>query len=285
MTYEEEFKAQTGKVSDKWSSYLVAYENYFSSFRLDPVNILEIGILGGGHLEVISRYFPNALSIIGCDIDPRCRSFVYDDNRIKIVVGNAYSDPTAKEISAIAPELNIIIEDGTHVQRDIVYAFAKYFPLLAEGGVFLVEDLHTTYWETYGGGLFHPFSAFAFFRRLTDVINAEHWNTNISVRDYMKGQSKHFGIDFPPELLSSIHSITFQNSICAIRKAPQNKNVLGERVFAGDAIPQEPFIWPKQSANIFSKQFIDPERQISSVVASSKLFRRFLTMFNGRPHY
>ena len=286
MTYEDEFKAQTGKVSDKWSSYLSAYENLFSSFRLDPVNILEIGVLKGGHLEVLSRYFPNAKNIIGCDIDPQCGSFVYGDNRIKVIVGNAYTDQTAQKISAIAPELNIVIEDGTHVQRDVVYAFAKYFPSLADGGLFLVEDLHTSYWQSYGGGLFHPFSAYAFFRRLTDVINAEHWNNGLSVEDFMKAQSAYFGIEFPPELILSVHSITFQNSICAIRKAAPGKNALGKRIFAGDSGSQEPFAWPNQDANIFSKPFTDPERRLGSVLASSKtlqsLIGRTIAAFNRR---
>ncbi len=286
MTYEEEFNAQTGKVSDKWSSYLSAYEDFFSPFRQHPINILEIGILNGGHLEVLSRYFPNAKNIIGCDIDPKCRSLSYADDRIKVVVADAYSDEAEGEISAIAPTLDIVIEDGTHVQRDVVSAFVKYFPSVSDGGLFLVEDLHTSYWESYGGGLFHPFSAYAFFRRLTDVINAEHWNTGISVEDFMKSQSVYFGVDFPIALLTSVHSITFQNSICAIKKAPSNKNLLGQRIFGGSSVSQTPFAWPKQTTNIFSQSFVDPEKRISVVMASSKLLRSFtsyiLAFFGSR---
>ena len=64
---------KTGKVSDKWSSYLDYYDTVFFSRKNESINLLEIGVQNGGSLETWAEYFKNAKNIIGCDIDEKCK--------------------------------------------------------------------------------------------------------------------------------------------------------------------------------------------------------------------
>lgn len=232
-TLEQFYKEHSGKLSDKWSLYLTELDRLFGSYRNRPVRLLEIGVQNGGSLEIWARYFPNARKIIGCDIDQRCAELRYRSARIAIVIGNANSDECESEISQHAPSFDIIIDDGSHKSSDIVRSFARYFPHLNDNGIYVVEDLHCSYWNNFEGGLHHPLSAMSFFKRLTDIINHEHWRNNKSGKELLTAFGNEFGIDFQNPDLSKIHSIEFMNSLCTIRKSSPEKNTLGKRVIVG----------------------------------------------------
>ena len=141
-----------GKVSDKWQLYLEEYDRLFSAYRTKPIRMLEIGIQNGGSLEIWPKYFPNGKKFIGCDVNPDCSRLRYDDSRIAVVIGNANSDSTQGAILQHSPEFDIVIDDGSHLSGDIVKSFAKYFPKIIDGGVFVAEDLHCSYWREFDGG-------------------------------------------------------------------------------------------------------------------------------------
>ena len=227
------YQQHQGKESDKWSLYLSEYDRLLTDHRQRPVRLLEIGVQNGGSLEIWSTYFPNALQIVGCDINPDCTRLRYDDQRISVVVGDANTDEVEAGIAAICPAFDLILDDGSHRSDDIVHSFARYFPRLSDGGLFIVEDLHCSYWGDFKGGLFDPTSSMAFFRRLTDVINHQHWGLAASRKSVLDSFAHEYGVDISEVLLSHIHSIEFVNSLCVIRKNAPSANLLGERVIAG----------------------------------------------------
>jgi hypothetical protein len=164
------------KVSTKWDSYLEVYEECFRPFKREAVDLLEIGVQNGGSLEIWSRYFPRARSLTGCDINPRCGALSYADPRVQVIVGNANEQATFQKIHARSPQgFDLIVDDGSHRTSDVVASFLSYFPLLKPGGVFIAEDMHCAYWEQYGGGVLNDRSAAAFFRRLMDTVNSDHF--------------------------------------------------------------------------------------------------------------
>ena len=77
-----------GKVSDKWSNYLASYDLKLSLLRNQKVRLLEIGVQNGGSLELWSKYFSNAESIIGCDKNKACLELEFDDQKIKFIVSD-----------------------------------------------------------------------------------------------------------------------------------------------------------------------------------------------------
>lgn len=228
------YREHQGKVSDKWSIYLAEYDRLFSSYRERPVRMLEIGIQNGGSLEIWSKYFLNAQALIGCDINPDCAKLTYGDARIKVVVGDANTDATESVILGHSANFDLIIDDGSHTSSDIAKSFARYFRHLNDGGLFVAEDLHCSYWEEFEGGLYYPYSSIAFFKRLADVVNHEHWGIEKERRQLLQGFTEKFSIEFDEDELAKIHSIEFFNSVCVVRKCQTGSNLLGERFIAGE---------------------------------------------------
>lgn len=219
-----------GKVSDKWSSYLDHYDKLLTPFRNDPISILEIGVQNGGSLEIWSEYFPNAKNIIGCDINPRCSNLQYNDTRVSIVVGDICEKEVKTNILSHSPTFDIIIDDGSHTSADIIETFLNFWPALQDEGIYIIEDLHCSYWLDYDGGVNNPFSAVSFFKNMIDVVNFDSWGIGAE-KDYFFQAIKH---RFPQNILQAlenIYSVQFMDSMCVIRKKCDSK--LGVRVIAG----------------------------------------------------
>lgn len=233
QTLRQLYADHRGKVSDKWESYLELYDRLFAIFRAQPVRLLEIGIQNGGSLEIWSRYFPYAVRLVGCDIDDACTRLTYDDPRCAVVIADANTDEAERQIVSMAPSYDIIIDDGSHRSGDIIRAFVRYFPYVEDGGLYVAEDLHCSYWAHYEGGLFSPDSAISFFKRLVDVISFEHWGLECGRASVLEGILETHGAYIGEEILSHIHSVEFFNSVCVVRKRPPVKNILGNRVIAG----------------------------------------------------
>lgn len=222
-----------GKVSDKWTLYLTEYDRLFNRYRHDPVSLLEIGVQNGGSLEIWGKYFLNAERLIGCDINIRCAQLSFSNERIQVVVGDANTDSTHTQIKSLSPSFDIIIDDGSHTSSDITKSFARYFPSVKAGGLFIAEDIHCSYWQEYEGGLFYPHSSISLFKRLADIINHEHWGVEKKRAQVLTGFGKKHNIEFDEEVLQSIHSVEFVNSMCVVRKQPAAENTLGTRLIAG----------------------------------------------------
>ena len=213
------YAEHTGKVSEKWYLYLNEFDRLFDEYREKSMSLLEIGVQNGGSLEIWSKYFSNSEALIGCDINPDCARLRYEDSRINVIVGDANSPDIREQITRLTPQFDIIIDDGSHRSSDIIKTFSTYFPLLADGGIFIVEDIHCNYWESFEGGLFDPFSAITFFKRLSDIINYEHWVTPEVRADNLRGFFWKYNCKMDDNVLSRVHSVEFINSLCVIRKA------------------------------------------------------------------
>ncbi len=221
---------------------------------MQPVRLLEIGIQNGGSLDILAKYFQYAPIILGCDINPACGSLRYEDPRIHVVVGDANADETEELIAAVSESFDIVVDDGSHRSGDIVHLFVRYFPRLNEGGVFIVEDLHCSYWEQFEGGLLDPWSSLAFFKRLVDVLNHEHWGVPHARMDILRSFEARYGVHLGEVLLAQIHSIEFFNSVCVISKRPHVENVLGPRLVVGEEQVAEPLVGRSGSLSIPADQ-------------------------------
>ncbi|MBU3641078.1 class I SAM-dependent methyltransferase [Polynucleobacter sp. Fuers-14] len=224
-----------GKVSDKWESYLYVYEELFFKFRQSSINLLEIGVQNGGSLEVWSRYFPVAKKIIGCDINLACKSLIFDDERVSVIVADANSDIAFNQIRQISSDFDIVIDDGSHTSGDIINSFLRYFPVINSGGIYIAEDLHCSYWSEFDGGIFDPLSAVSFFKALADSLNREHFGVPDALERIFDGFKEKYKLSIDYNLFNEIKSIEFFNSVCIVKKiekagAPAG---LGCRVVSG----------------------------------------------------
>lgn len=272
----ELYQSHTGKVSDTWALYLREYDRLFAPYREQAISLLEIGIQNGGSLEIWSQYFPNASTLIGCDINPDCGNLSFDDPRIAVVVGDATKPEVMANVLAQSAQFDLIIEDGSHISSDIVKAFALYFPALKSGGLFVAEDLHCSYWSEYEGGIYHPYSSMSFFKYIADMINHEHWGVRKKRTELIAGFKELSNFELSESLLGEISSVEFVNSVCVVRKKQADKNLLGLRIVAGKKAEVMPVIL--DLANTFSKAIPQHSNEWSSLEKSpTELFPQLHT--------
>lgn len=231
--YVEIHKAHKGKSSDKWESYFPVYERLFSPFRHGEINVLEIGVQNGGSLEVLSDYFYKASHVVGCDINPLCGELKFADPRISVVIGDINSPEVISALANKLKPIHLLIDDGSHVSFEIINAFINYFPLVAPGGVYLIEDTHCLYWEELGSGILRSTSAQRLFKLLTDVLNYEHWQKDVTLEAWLSSFFFKSGV---PAFIAEgwVESIEFLNSIIVIHKAKHGSHSkLGSRAVVG----------------------------------------------------
>jgi demethylmacrocin O-methyltransferase len=165
--------------TDKVNGHFYAphYMTHLSRFRLKRIKLLEIGVGGdadplfGGHsLRMWKRYFPFG-KITGVDIHDKS---VMEERRIKIFQGDQVDEPFLNEVERLAGPFDIIIDDGSHINEHVIETFRILFPKLKDGGIYVVEDTQTSYWEEYGGdsvNLQNPKTMMNFFKSLVDCLN------------------------------------------------------------------------------------------------------------------
>lgn len=226
-------ETQNNNVIDKWEGYFSVYDDETEYLRNKPINLLEIGVQNGGSLEVWCKYFSKAKNVIGVDIDPNCSGISFDDKRIKVIIGDSNSTSLKDELQNVCPYFDVIIDDGSHKSHDIIKTFTELIPLLSSNGVYIIEDLHCSYWQNFQGGVERPDSSLSFFKKLVDVINIEHWRNgkdlNWLFRDVGLVNINSESI----EALIRIKSISFYNSMCIVRMSDSKYHSIGKRFVRG----------------------------------------------------
>ena len=227
------YSQQRGYVSDKWASYLPVYERWFSYYQDAPIRLLEVGVQNGGSLQVWAKYFANAKKLVGCDVNPKCAQLSYDDARVGLVLGDIKASAVREQILRHSDVYDIIIDDGSHINSDIIKTFQFFYSRLAPGGIYVIEDLHCSYWAKWHGGLWRADSAMEFFKSLTDVLNLESWGVKLLPANWSTKLKTKSHSRFKPTNYTDIESISFYNSMCLIVKGHE-PNTIGGRIIAGD---------------------------------------------------
>ncbi|QEI42420.1 8-demethyl-8-(2-methoxy-alpha-L-rhamnosyl)-tetracenomycin-C 3'-O-methyltransferase [Dolichospermum sp. UHCC 0315A] len=166
------FCQNQGRLIHKWHHYFDIYHNHFSRFRKSPVKILEIGVFHGGSLQMWKNYFGEAAHIYGIDIDPRCQEL--EEDRIKIFIGSQTDRDFLQYVRNTIGTVDIIIDDGGHTMEQQICSFEELYPAVQERGIYLVEDLHTSYWSGYGGGYKKECTFIEYAKNFIDQLNAWH---------------------------------------------------------------------------------------------------------------
>jgi hypothetical protein len=149
------YQSHEGRPSSKWSHYLDVYDYHFEPIRKrtfdQGVRLIEIGVAEGGSLEVWQRYFGPKSQIVGIDIQPQVTGSL--GTTITLVTGSQSDSKVVDEAcSVLGGAVDVVIDDGSHRGRDQIRTFEMLWSRLSEGAVYVVEDLHTSYWAEFEGG-------------------------------------------------------------------------------------------------------------------------------------
>lgn len=178
----------------KWPHYLPIYERYFADWRDKSPRFLEIGVFGGGSLDMWREYFGPSTTIYGIDINSECARLARPPTQIRIG-----SQDDAEFLRRVVDEMggiDIVLDDGSHVGKHQRKSFEILFPLLSEGGIYMIEDTHTSYWRRFGGGYRRRGTAIEWSKQIVDDMHAWYHGgrTRTSARDDVAGVHVHDSI-------------------------------------------------------------------------------------------
>ena len=156
----------------KWFHYFPIYEKWFKDFRDTDLVFVEIGVYNGGSMQMWKEYFGKKAKIIGIDIDERCKQF--EEDQVTIEIGSQEDPEFWNAFKQKYPRVDLLLDDGGHTMNQQIATFMQMFPHIQDGGIYMCEDCHTSYWQSHGGGYKNPKSYIEFMKDLIDVINAFH---------------------------------------------------------------------------------------------------------------
>lgn len=165
--------------TDKFGAhfYTQHYSQHFDKYRRKNLKLLEIGVggynnpnKGGESLRMWKKYFRNA-SIFGLDIYDKTN---LEEKRIKIYQGSQVDFDFLNKMVEEIGSLDIVIDDGSHVNEHVIETFNFLFAKLNSGGIYVIEDVQTSYWPQFGGHLDRNTSEvtiMTYFKSLVDGLN------------------------------------------------------------------------------------------------------------------
>lgn len=165
--------------SDKWGlhNYATHYQWHFQSMRESPITLVEIGVGGyrdptdgGASLRMWRDFFPRAL-VYGLDIVDKS---AHNDGRIQTLCADQSAPNSLAQAIAQTGCPDIIIDDGSHISKHVITTFTTLFPLLRPGGKYVIEDLQTSYWPSFGGSehsTCDPTTSMGMLKDLVDGLN------------------------------------------------------------------------------------------------------------------
>jgi hypothetical protein len=187
----------------KWDHYLEIYEKHFRRYVNKSPKVLEIGVCEGGSLDLWKAYFGTGCQIIGVDVNPACKDF--EDEQTRIFIGNQADRNFLHGLIEQAGPFDIVIDDGGHRMTEQIVSFEELYPATADDGIYLVEDLHTSYWHEFGGGLGFPGTFVEHAKQIVDDLNG--WHARVG--------------SGPTFYTQTLTSMTFYDSVAVFEKTPR----------------------------------------------------------------
>lgn len=192
--------------------YTKIYEKYMLPKIDQEIGLLEIGVggydepqKGGESLKMWADFFSKG-KIFSLDYFEKKLNL---GSRIKIFKGSQSNSEDLMRIINETGELDFIIDDGSHINRDVIYTFKTLFKFLKHGGYYFIEDTQTSYMPEFGGDAFYlknKKTLINFFKEIVDKIN------------YMEIKNPFYQIDYFAKNVTEIH---FYHNLIVIKK---NKN-------------------------------------------------------------
>jgi hypothetical protein len=168
----EYFKRNDKNLIHKWLHYFDIYHRYFEKFRGKDVVVLEFGVSHGGSLQMWKSYFGKKARIIGVDINPECKELA--EQQIEIYIGSQEDPLFLKKLMDKIGAVDILIDDGGHTMLQQNTTFDATYSYVKPGGIYLAEDLHTSYWSEFGGGYRKQNTFIERSKGLVDALHAWH---------------------------------------------------------------------------------------------------------------
>lgn len=203
----DHLKKTDDRALTKWIHYFQIYEREMGRFLKAPISFLEIGVFKGGSIPMWLDYFPDGSTLTFIDIDSACKIHEVEGTNVRI--GNQADPAFLAELAAEFGPFDVVLDDGSHISAHQTASFEHLWPHVKNGGLYMVEDCHTSYWPGFGGGYRNEASFIEYAKRLVDTMHS--WYTD---QDAL----------FPfQEMAKELNSVRFYDSIVAVEKLVQTE--------------------------------------------------------------
>ncbi len=216
------FENNPDRMIHKWMHYFEIYERYFARYRGTDVHFVEIGTGNGGSLQMWRNYFGGKARFFGVDIHPYAKNF--EDEQTKIFIGDQADKKFLARLAREIPRIDILLDDGGHSMTQQINTFEVLYPRIAADGIYLCEDLLTSYWKGFGGGYRKRGSFIEYSKNFIDYLHAWH--------------SKWVKKAAPEEFTRSTYALHYYDSVLVIEKRPVEKPFT--RMTGKATLPPEP---------------------------------------------
>jgi predicted O-methyltransferase YrrM len=147
--------------------WIPIYERLLEPRRHQSTRLLEIGVLDGASLRTWRDYLSDA-EIIAVDIDPA--STRHQGDGVTIMIGDQGDGEFLGRLIERGP-FDVVIDDGSHYPADQKATLAALWPVVSRGGVYVVEDIHTSYLGRWHGGYRRPGTFVEHLKEIVDDVN------------------------------------------------------------------------------------------------------------------
>lgn len=222
-------------LSHKHSSYFQVYTELFEPYRHKAFTFLEVGVKDGGSLFMWRDYFGPKARIIGVDLNPGAKRWEQDG--FEIFIGSQSDPKFWHSIFEATGPVDVVLDDGGHTFEQQIVTVDSCIPHIREGGLMVVEDTHTSYYEEFGYPTKYSFIEWT--KRLIDNVNSRAPRVNISELPYKK----------------SIYSISVFQSIVCFSIRPSRCQGSQPTVNEGVSVGAEDFRYEGSSVGTVQGQF------------------------------
>ncbi|MEQ9332372.1 class I SAM-dependent methyltransferase [Thalassobaculum sp.] len=204
---------------NKWHHYFDVYERHLARFRGTECRMLEFGVMDGGSLVMWSEYLGPKAQIIGVDINPKTKQYDGIRPNVSVMIGNQSSQAVLDEIALLGP-FDIVIDDGGHTARQQISTFNGIYGSVADNGVFVCEDTHTSYWRDFQDAG-PDITMVEHAKKLIDEMHSFYKDRPRSY--FTKPPSERQGDLLVTRFAASTFSIQFYDSMIVFEKRPRSE--------------------------------------------------------------
>ena len=139
------------KTNKQGHGYSDFYTNQLDELKKQKINILEIGSYAGASAAAFIKYFPKA-NVFCFDIN--ISNFEFKSKKMHVFgIDINNKNKSQKILTKIFKQhqfsqFDLIIDDGSHNLKDILFSLNFFFQYLKEEGTFIIEDFkHPNYYK------------------------------------------------------------------------------------------------------------------------------------------
>ncbi|MGJ8482259.1 tetratricopeptide repeat protein [Sphingobium yanoikuyae] len=192
--------------------YARFYAEIFVPINADQPRLLEIGVggyadplAGGASLHMWHHLLPE-WSIVAIDVTRKKLSW---PDHVTFICADQSNPDHLDHIGKKYGPFDVIIDDGSHVNKHVRASLWGLFPYLKEGGTYVIEDVQTSYLGAYGGSLSRDADTTANLARdLFDFVNAAELPSDFPI---------------PAAFRHSVEEVRFQHNVVSVRKKTANR--------------------------------------------------------------